>query len=608
MHAETPRSRVRDLPSTYNARLGLALFRPPKTGDRLVLVSWAFQPKVATMRRGIASIALAFLLVPPFSQAQDESFSASAGKFQCRDGADFSTVDDQYRGVSLTPLDAAPKDLPAALKPRTFGPFPPNGWSVEFYQFLTGGGGGSMATETDLHLYLRVLTAQDKRWYEFQPHDPTVSKADGPLADADLTANDQHANQEAPANKAPSSDPADIFTPDPAIPLFQISYGARWMGANAGGTYGHIFIFDLRSNPPAVAKQLECTHGEGGGVCTAPDSSYGLRGSVSCEWRKTDYICNEHDTLSMGWGERFSDATYSLLSGKDAYTPPPEAVNAIEWIPDRTDRRKPDGQRFLVPWLGDSDEIFSLKQSNQELYLMAARGSSPALHMAFASGNSFDERFFLAEHPLTDRPSVAVELQPSTASTLVPITYPEADRLREKAAKAEPPPVTSREGGAPISYKVKKIYGDDSFFVLQVTVKEGKVHAIYWVGVDQRSDPIVADLYRLSTDALPYYHCNRFVQEENAAAYHLAPGAAFHATIEVEPLHITDGNGGLDTTEEVPDQAPGKVCTKHVSWDRTKGFVFAENPVCKPAAPARSIAISDDGQITTKSMLTDTNQ
>ena len=309
------------------------------------------------MRRGLVSIALAFLLVPPLSQAQDESFSASAGKFQCGDGADFSTVDDQYRGVSLTPLDAAPKDLPAAVKPRTFGPFPPDGLSVEFYQFLTGGGEASMATETDLHLYLRVLTAKDKRWYEFQSHDPTVSKADGPSADADSTANDQNANQEAPANKAPSSDPADIFTPDPAIPLFQISYGSRWMGANAGGTYGHIFIFDLRSNPPAVAKRLECTHGEGGGACTAPDSGYGLRGSVSCEWSKTDYLCNERDTLSTGWGERFSDASYFLLSGKDAYAPPPEAVNAIEWIPDRMDRRKPDGQRFLVPWLGDADEI-----------------------------------------------------------------------------------------------------------------------------------------------------------------------------------------------------------------------------------------------------------
>ena len=560
------------------------------------------------MRRGLVSIALAFLLVPPFSQAQDESFSASAGKFQCRDGADFSTVDDQYRGVSLTPLDAAPKDLPAAVKPRTFGPFPPDGLSVEFYQFLTGGGEASMATETDLHLYLRVLTAKDKRWYEFQPHDPTVSKADGPSTDADSTANDQNANQEAPANEAPSSDPADIFTPDPAIPLFQISYGSRSIGANAGGTYGHIFIFDLRSNPPAVAKQLECTHGEGGGACTAPDSGYGLRGSVSCEWSKTDYLCNERDTLSTGWGERFSDASYFLLSGKDAYAPPPKPSTRSNGFPIAWTAGNPMDSGFLFPGSGDADEIFSLKQSNHELYLMAARGSSPALHMAFASGNSFDERFFFAEHPFTDRPSVAVELQPSTASTLVPITYPEADRLREKAAKAEPPPVTSRGGGAPISYKVKKIYGDDSFFVLQVTVKEGDVHAIYWVGVDQRSGPIVADLYRLSTDALPYYHCNRFVQEENAAAFHLAPGAAFHATIEVEPPHITDGNGGLDTTEEVPDQAPGKVCTKHVSWDRAKGFVFAENPVCKPAAPARSIAISNDGQITTKPMLTDTNQ
>ena len=552
----------------------------------------------------LASIPVVLILFSIHSHAQDESFSVSAGKFQCRDGAAF--VDDKADTVSLAPLDAAPKDLPAAVKPRTFGPFPPDGLSVEFYQFLTGGGEESMATETDLHLYLHVLTAKGKRWYELQPHDPTVSKAASRAA-PDSDSNEPNPNQNKAESGKPSSDPADIFTPDPAIPLFQISYSAHWIGANAGGIYGHVMLLDLRSNPPRVASHLECTQGEGGGVCTAPDSGYGDHTSISCEWNKSDYLCNQRVNLSTGWGERFTDASYFLFSGKEAYTPPPEAVKRIEWIPDRMDRRKPDGQRFLVPDLGDTDEIFSLKQRDHELYLMAARGSSPALHLGLAEGNSFDERFFLAEHPFTDRPAIAVELQPSTASTLVPITYPEADRMREKATKAGPPPVTSREGGAPITWKAKKIYGDDSFFVLQVIVKEGEVHAIYWVGIDQRSSPIVADLYRLSTDALPYYQCNRFVQEESAAAYHLAPGAAFHATIEVEPLHITDGNGGLDTAEEITGQVPAKVCTKHLSWDRAKGFVFAENAVCK-TAPARFISISDDGRITTKPLLADTNQ
>jgi len=558
-------------------------------------------------RRAVLYGQLSLLALLANLSAQDDKFAASAGKFQCTEGAAFA--DDQLHSVTLAPLDAAPKDLPATVKPRTFGPFPPNGMSVEFYQFLTGGGEESMATETDLHLYLRVVTQQDKRWYEFQPHDPTASKAASRAA-PDSDADQQNPNPNEAAGKL-STDPADIFTPDPAMPLFQVSYSANWIGANAGGIYGHVMLLDLRSNPPSVASDLECTYGEGGGVCTAPDSGYGNRTSISCEWNKSDYICNQHDVLSTGWGERFSDGSYFLLSGKDAYTPPPEAVNEIRYIPDHLDRRKGDGQQFLVPGLSDTDEIFSLKQPNHELYLLAARGSSPALHLGSAEGNSFDERFFLAEHPLTDRPAVAGELQPSGATSLTPITFPEADRLREQASKTATSVVTSREGGAPISWKVRKIYGDDSFFVLQVTVKEGEAHAIYWIGVDQRmtqrSSPIVADLYRLSTDALPYYQCNRFVQEENAAAFHLEPGAGFQATVEVEPLHITDGNGSLETAEELTDQVEDKVCTKHISWDRAKGFVFAENPVCKKA-PARSIAISDDGQITTKPMSTSPDQ
>lgn len=105
------------------------------------------------------------------------------------------------------------------------------------------------------------------------------------------------------------------------------------------------------------------------------------------------------------------------------------------------------------------------------------------------------------------------------------------------------------------------------------------------------------------------------MQEENAAAFHIEPGAGFHATIEVEPLHITDGNGALDATEnqsedenkDLGGEASDQVCTRKMSWDRTKGFVFAEDPICKTSS-ARSIAISDDGQISTKPMPTASDQ
>jgi len=542
-----------------------------------------------------ASVTLALFLLSSSLRAQDQpNFNASAGKFQCTDGAEFPSVDDQYRGVSLVSLEAAPKELPAT-KPHTFGPFAPDAMSVEFYQFLTGGAQPSIATETELHFYVHVLSPKESRWYELQARGGQADKADAPSPDA----GDQSENPDQTA-KAAASEPADISTPDPAVPLFQVSYSSRWMGANAEGTFGQVMLLDLRTSPPVVAKHLECTWGEGGGVCTAPDSGYGARTSVSCEWNKSDYVCNQRVKLSTGWGERFTDSSYFLLSGKDAYSPPPEAVNAIEYIPDHIDRWKGDGQQFLVPGIGDTDEIFALKQREHDLYLFAARGSSSPLKLTFAGGNSLDARFFLAERPFTDRPPVAVELQPSTASSLTPITYPEADQLREQAAKPAPPPVTTRAAGAPITYKTRKIYGKDSFFVLQVTVKEGDHHVLYWIGLDQRSSPIIADLYRLATDALPYYHCNRFVQEEGAAAYHLVPGASFRAMIEVEPLHITDEEGDFLDEVDGETQPPGKVCTKHVAWDRNKGFVFSENPVCKAATAPRTISISEDGQITTK--------
>lgn len=522
--------------------------------------------------------------------AQDDSFTASAGKFECRRDAGFIEPNDKYNGVSLAPLDSAPKDLPANIKPRTFGPFP-DGMSVEFYQFLTGGGEGSMATETDLNFYVHVLTRKDKRWYALQAQDPQTMKADPGPVDPDAHEED-----------AKPSNPVAIYAPDPAKPLFQASYSGTWTGANTLGVTNHLFLLDLRSSPPKITEHFVCQAGEGGGVCTAPDSGSGTSTSTSCEWHAADYICNDQEHQNTGWGERLNERSYYLFSGKDAYIPPPEAVNEIRFIADHIDRRRPDGQQFVVPDIGATDEIYSVRQPKHDLYLFVARGQWRNPGLNDAQGSSLDARFFVAENPSADRPPIAVELKPETASSLTPITFVDADRPRAEAAYPAPPTISTRTGGAPMTYKMKKLHGNDDFFVLQVTVKEGNYHVIYWIGVDQRSSPIIADLYRLSTDAAPYYQCNRNVQEASAASYQLVPGPSFRATIDVEPLHIVDGDGKLENQAAIPEPLPkATACTKHISWDRTKGFVFAENSVCK-AIPPRSIVISDDGQITTKPM------
>jgi hypothetical protein len=215
----------------------------------------------------LASITVALLLLSTSATAlQDEAFSASAGKFACSDGAAFPSVDDQYAGVSLVPLDGAPKDS-AAVQPRSFGPYTQDGrMSVAFYQFLAGSEEASIATQTELHVYVHVLRAKGDSWYELKPKDPQTVKADP-------ASKDENGDPDKPETKAKTSDAPDIYTPDPSIPLFELSYASRWLGANSTGNYGHMLLLDFRSNTPRVLRHLECTSGEGGGVVSGTKST-----------------------------------------------------------------------------------------------------------------------------------------------------------------------------------------------------------------------------------------------------------------------------------------------------------------------------------------------
>lgn len=557
------------------------------------------------VERRALPIALLLLLLTAFVQAQDqEAYSSAApGKFSCGSDATASFppvtgLFSDFSGMSLTALPDKPAELPADVHGKSFGPFDEKQFgfrSVEFYQFLTGKDTGGVQTGTEAHIYLRVLRSSGEAWYAVAAKDPHVLNADPPSQQED----DSAASEDAEQSQQPKDDaPVSVSTPDAALPLFQLSYTSRWLGANAGGGYRHVLLLDLRNNPPQVARHMQCLWGEGGGVCTAIDSGFGSNTQLSCQWdRQTaDYRCRQRVNTTAGWGGRFDDSEYFLLTGKDAFQLPEDSPGSLERFVGTLGRRPADAQKLLLPDAGEATAIYSLLQQKHDLYLFAARGRGEAL----------DARFFLVERPYTDRPVTSVELQSTTASQLKPVGFAQVELERERALQPSTPKVTSRAGGDSLSYNVRKLYGNDDFFVLQVTVKEGNSHAVYWLGIDQRQEAIVADLYRIATDADLYAGCGNYQHQESATAYRLLPGAGFRALLQVEPAHTVrpnevDGGPSQFLAENLGREAEElpPVCTWRLSWDGGKGFVFAEHPVrCRSVAP-RSIVISDDGKLTT---------
>jgi hypothetical protein len=86
-----------------------------------------------------------------------------------------------------------------------------------------------------------------------------------------------------------------LATPDPDIPLLDLSFMEDLGGANANNSQEAHILMDFRSSPPQVLVTADCAYNEGGGVCTAIDSGMAPRSDLQCEWveDKNDFLCSE---------------------------------------------------------------------------------------------------------------------------------------------------------------------------------------------------------------------------------------------------------------------------------------------------------------------------
>jgi hypothetical protein len=86
-----------------------------------------------------------------------------------------------------------------------------------------------------------------------------------------------------------------LATPDPDIPLLDLSFMEDLGGANANNSQEAHILMDFRFSPPQVLVTADCAYNEGGGVCTAIDSGMAPRSDLQCDWvgDRNDFLCSE---------------------------------------------------------------------------------------------------------------------------------------------------------------------------------------------------------------------------------------------------------------------------------------------------------------------------
>lgn len=519
---------------------------------------------------------LAILLVSPAAAQDEPGLKATSGRFSCRGAVDSSSLSSPYRGMSLDRLQRRPTDLPPNARRIPFGPFDESHYAfknVDFYEYLVDMAPheenvASLSTTTQVHIYVRTTGKRGEQWFALKSKDVEQMYADDPAQTSDR-------GQELKSTHPPAA----IYQPDPALPLFQVSWGARWIGANASGTHDQLALFDLRGEP-RLANHLECTYGEGGGVCTASDSG-GAPDSLSCTWdrKMVDYACHATRTESPGWGERAYESDFYFLSGKDAYVAPEGTLaDLLGFVQTLWSGAEP-GQHALIPDMGEAQVIYEAREASRHLLLLAARGT----------GEKLDAQFFLAELPFANKSASVTQIRPAAAATLPRAGYGELD-LRRRSIVPPGPAVSIRAIGVSPSFHVRRIWGNAGLTVLAVTVKEGAWHSLYWIGIDEQEQATVADSLLVASEARIYDHCNVYRVESSAASARVLPGLAFHAVLDLEPSRM-ENDSDLQMDEESPAEP---ACQRDLGWDHAKGFVFGEIGTCR-TQPPRDVTISDEG-------------
>ena len=445
--------------------------------------------------------------------------------------------------------------------------------------------------ESDVSLYVRAVGNQKESWFTIA-HD----REDSPnLEFFRRTKGDT--GPESGIDKDDDSGPAiSLALKNYNVPIFQVSWWRREVGASTEAAEQKILLLDFRTLHPAVMSVLQCISAEGGGVCGVYDNGSAPTTALSCDWdaMKSDFLCMSSET-----GDYTPPVTHRfyLASGADApYTVKegdPPTLNAVAaWSTYNGLRGKaPD-----VPGLGAVTVLgrYAPDGAQQTAVLLASRGNNsfaPRYFAVVVDSQGRSPAFEILPQPLLDeRLSVSatdLPAEPDTRGYVIPALINAADKFADDAAPA---------------FQVQALESLPKVSLWQVTARQGMSHEIVWLaaGFNSGSGRFVFSAVRIASDFGAYAQCGRTRSEPFAAAIERKKGT-LDAMLDVEPAHQYDQEGKRDDSGDQGQAVTPCPVKVRMFWNASVGFVREETDgYCPNTTSARNLTMSDAGAITTK--------
>jgi hypothetical protein len=448
--------------------------------------------------------------------------------------------------------------------------------------------GGMYGTESTLSIYARAKKGRTESWF-------ALSRDKQDMDDMDFMQQTPLDNATSTDSTGSRSERASFALKDQRVPIISVSWFQGETGANAYSETDKRVLLDFRNAPPSVMGILQCVFHDGGGACTAPDSTMAPTTAVQCNWEATraDFLCTSTETgdyvlpfthrFYMGSGE---DAPYEVKQGD-----PPDLPTFGKWTTqDRSWTRKTPEIPGLgrVTWLSQ----YLPAGTNDVAELFAARGRDsyePRFFAVVVGAQGPAAAFEILSQPLFDEPdpvrSGEMPTAPDTRGSVVPATINAADKI---------------ESGNDPSFRVRALETLPNVTLWQVTTKLDNMHEVVWLGAsfNRSTGRFVFSAVRIASQFGSYASCGGSRLEPIAASIARKKGSAT-ALIDAEPEHQYDIEGQRsDYGDQGQAVTPCPLKVK-LSWNASIGFVRdASETACPDRTRARHLSISDMGVIT----------
>lgn len=356
-----------------------------------------------------------------------------------------------------------------------------------------------------------------------------------------------------------------LATPDPNLPLLDLSFLEDLGGANASNSQEAHLLLDFRSSPPQVLVTADCAYNEGGGACTAIDSGMAPRSDLQCDWvgDQRDFLCSEiRDPEGSAHRDFYllSDTSAPLRTGEVATLE--EAVKSLRARQSSSIKVRGVG---TVAWIGE------VNRSGREKVIILG---SPVLD----GGAQF---YFIPESPQ----GLGLPV------TISPHEFGEKGNPASGAVDAGDWAVDQA-----VSFTSRQIYADPNLSVLQVVAKSA-ANRLYWIGVGKDS-ALAIDVVELAGGS-KYANCGQSqVPASVLAVRNIA--RPFRAVLQVQPPTVTsEGDAEPISWSSGPDGEPGQDCqrTGELRWTGGRFQSTMQDAKCAQPEKPRYVQVDDVGNV-----------